>query len=276
MISSARIYAHWLAAFVLILGGKCAYAGPDGWTHLELGAANYGRYATSPKAFENLKKTLDEIVSTRGNQGVFYVNDIDQDHAMVAAVALKNYVDKRYPHPKFNITVRVVAANYHFPDTLPVAESVHMKFSDDLNFNDNEPDPTYHLQNVKRRIEFLSSLVHAFPQGIRIVTDLDPLMKTIEENLPKDLVIAKIGTAPAYITDKGDRVSTLTNFSKTRRAATAYFLRPKVNNMGRLGGNPSVVGIVVAEDNDLCTAAYEKIRQLDRKSGISSFFRWFR
>lgn len=110
--------------FLLLL--TCCATHLNGWTHLELGAGNYGadghtqasqaktvllklmRLSDKVSYIDALEKTgrgdylpekqyavlfwtLDELVKRYGNVGVFHVNDLYDTYALFAAEKLKNY-----------------------------------------------------------------------------------------------------------------------------------------------------------------------------------------
>lgn len=138
----------------------------DGWTHLELGAGNYGQEGHTKvsqqktvlmqleatdkpnyvdklpekdikpyqpeQQFAVLFSTLDQLVATKGPKGVFHVNDLIDAYAISASEALKNYANQKGYH---KVTIEVVPGDYEFLDPeqhlkaykLKKYESVHLK-----------------------------------------------------------------------------------------------------------------------------------------------------
>lgn len=113
--------------FVLCVCHLTLLAQPfDGWTHLELGAANYGQpgNAVHPRQgprteacylldeqyfFYNAKEpcydpdrqyqvlfwTLDQLIDRYGQKGLFHVNDLHQDYALYACYRLQEYAQEQ-------------------------------------------------------------------------------------------------------------------------------------------------------------------------------------
>jgi hypothetical protein len=109
------------------------------WTHLELGAANYGLEGINSKkaGHENqlqpLYKTIDQLINQHGPNGTIFLNDLKLEQCEFARGKLQNYIKSSYPNSA--IRVGIVAKDYtliNIPDDLKVAEltSVHMKNPD--------------------------------------------------------------------------------------------------------------------------------------------------
>jgi len=151
----------------------------EGWTHLELGAANYGAdghtqtalrktllkkfsYVSKAKNFISdleekgrgdydadlqygvLFGTLDELVKRRGPKGVFHVNDLYKEYADFAAQKLKTYAQKKGYH---SVIIESVPADYEKIDVKKYLskygrkkyDSVHLK-NTEVSFFHNEMD----------------------------------------------------------------------------------------------------------------------------------------
>lgn len=62
------------------------------WTHIEYGAGNrYKNYTLTQEGYGILFKTLERLVEEYGPWGIFYVNDVDNESARVAAFFLKRF-----------------------------------------------------------------------------------------------------------------------------------------------------------------------------------------
>lgn len=105
------------------------------WTHLELGAANYGNrhttffnlfpYATAGHdSYKVLYLTIDELTKRKGNHGVIFLNDLDSQLVEFVTKALKKYLSKNYKDNK--ITIKPLVGNF-FTLRLPMFDSIHLK-----------------------------------------------------------------------------------------------------------------------------------------------------
>lgn len=107
-----------------------------GWSHIELGAANYGAnpgadeqylprtWAPGKNQYSVLFNTLDKLVREKGKTGVFFLNDLqmnDIDHAMGQ---LKKHIQQN--HPDSDIKLLPLPGDY-FKIKLPFTDSIHLK-----------------------------------------------------------------------------------------------------------------------------------------------------
>lgn len=106
--------------------------------HLELAAANYG---TEPEYFviewqlRTLTRTLDRLVEQFNPKGIFYVNDLEEDHTKYATDFLKDYA-KYQGYDQ--ITIQALPGSY-LKLTPPRVRTMHLK----------HPDPfTYRIWNL--------------------------------------------------------------------------------------------------------------------------------
>lgn len=161
----------------------------DGWTHLELGAGNYGQDGhtqisqkktvlrqidatakmnyidTLPvKAelpykpdvqFAILFETLDKLIENNGPKGVFHVNDLYEEYAQAASNALKAYAkDKQYS----KVIIEVVPGDYAYinpeqslkPYRVKRYDSVHLK-NPEISFYTYKMDGDEFLSNEQSR-----------------------------------------------------------------------------------------------------------------------------
>ena len=121
----------------------------EGWTHLELGAGNYGAdgHTKASQAMTVLMKmknvsaarnyiddleevghggykpeeqygvlfwTLDELISRYGDKGIFHVNDLYEEYAAFAAEKLREYA---LAQGYGSVVIEVVPGDYQFLDS---------------------------------------------------------------------------------------------------------------------------------------------------------------
>jgi len=125
------------------------------WSHLELGAANYGasrshKHQYDPQVqYRILFWTLEELVDRYGQQGIFYVNDIQEDACQYCAEQLNTYIEMQgYP-----ITVIPLPGDYQcFQWKGPLFDSIHLKNPEARFFRDREETRTFltHLASYSR------------------------------------------------------------------------------------------------------------------------------
>lgn len=140
---------------------------PKGWTHLELGAANYGVKGLNgrPTGHENqlspLYRTIDSLVHAQGETGTFFINDLDTDDCNYAKEQLTNYITKTYPSAA--IKVDIIAKSYFdikIPSDCGVdqVDSIHLK----------NPDMNRQLDGVFDQREWVLDLVRGSKTGLSI------------------------------------------------------------------------------------------------------------
>ena len=162
----------------------------DYWTHLELGAGNYGDDGHTQKSqkmtvlrelktvtsapnyisalpenstfvidrnhqFQVLFDTLDTLVTQQGKQGIFHVNDLYSEYTQVATDALKSYaISKGYN----SIFIESVPGDYRTIDSVlalasyerPFYDSVHLK-NPEVSFYHYGMDGGYMLSDSESR-----------------------------------------------------------------------------------------------------------------------------
>jgi hypothetical protein len=67
----------------------------DGWSHLEIGGANYGEEASSKKQLDILFRTLDLIIDRYGTVGRMIVNDLTPEMTQYAGARLREYASAK-------------------------------------------------------------------------------------------------------------------------------------------------------------------------------------
>lgn len=128
------------------------------WTHVEYGAGNYG----DSRVFGNRKgrtdytillQTIDLLVREKGPSGIFYVNDLEEDWAQMAADTLAEYVKRR----GWPVGVRVLAGDVTQIE-LPATDTAHLKH------------PSLAFLGLNRRTLFLRRLAEHSKRGLEVTT----------------------------------------------------------------------------------------------------------
>lgn len=128
------------------------------WSHLELGAGNYGASRSAHHQYDPnvqyrvLFWTLEELVDRYGDEGVFYVNDVSEESCQYCVYQLQCYVDMQgYP-----IQVIPLTGDYQ---TLewdgPLFDSIHLK----------NPEPRF-FKNRDETRKFLTHLASYSQDGL--------------------------------------------------------------------------------------------------------------
>jgi hypothetical protein len=200
-------YLRWYFTSLFLLIGVCfsriSFAheatAVDGWTHLELGAGNYGAdgHTKVSQAMTVLMKvmdvsdarnyiddldesghgcykpkdqygvlfwTLDELVNRYGDRGIFHVNDLYEDYATFAAEKLKEYaIAKGY----YSVIIEAIPGDYQSLDSAKILSkygkvkysSVHLK-NPEVSFYHDKIDGDVFSASEKSRQETRMLLQH--------------------------------------------------------------------------------------------------------------------
>lgn len=125
------------------------------WTHLELGAADYGEKGAvgvagederpiKPRGelqYETLYNTVDDLINKRGPKGVFFLNDLNRKDCEYAAYKLRQYIHQHHPN-SVDVRIQIIAKNYCEINILDDCHhnsigSVHLKNPDLLQLKRN-------------------------------------------------------------------------------------------------------------------------------------------
>lgn len=151
-----------------------------GWTHLELGGANYGVDGHSKgevkgghsNQFRPLFATVDHLVTSQGSRGTFYINDLEQSHCDYAAGKLKGYIASKYPNSK--IRVFTLAKSYREIDIpadcgVEQATSVHLKNPDKGQYVEDcrLQDQTGWMENVAKCSKTGLRIIHYYDSSVK-------------------------------------------------------------------------------------------------------------
>lgn len=150
------------------------------WTHIELGAANYGLSLDADKTYpiknlhahqhELLFYTLNNLIKNRGDEGTFIINDLKELDVVFTGIQLRNYIDKNYPKSK--IKIEYLIGDY-FNVKLPPATSIHLK----------NPDYSFFEAIQKNQKKFLARCADHTPEGLMFVTYYKiPLLQQIKKS----------------------------------------------------------------------------------------------
>lgn len=111
------------------------------WSHVELGAANYGTSLTadtsypckkiSSKQHKILFDTVDNLILQKGKKGVIYINDLEKRNVSFTIHKLKRYLMEKYPDNE--ITLIPLVGNF-FEIAIPKVDSIHLKNPEDWFF----------------------------------------------------------------------------------------------------------------------------------------------
>lgn len=139
------------------------------WSHIELGAANYGTNVhgdTYHKVKGNLSehqhdllfKTLDNLISRKGEVGVLYINDLQKVDVEFTIEKLNNYIKESYPNSQ--IELKELVGNF-FKIDLPQVDSIHLK----------NPEYWFFLDaNIYDNRYFMRSCANSAKEGLTLVT----------------------------------------------------------------------------------------------------------
>jgi hypothetical protein len=110
--------------------GNSAYELVDpilGWTHIELGAANYGpdfENIDIEKQYLILYKTIDDLVLNLGLKGTLYINDYNEKIVDFCIQKIVGKITSRYPENA--IKIEKLVGNY-FEIAIPLCGTMHLK-----------------------------------------------------------------------------------------------------------------------------------------------------
>lgn len=185
----------------ILLSHTSVFAAPDstkgGWSHLELGAANYG--ATPPKTREKglqgpihedqykvLYETVESFVSSRGSKGTVYLNDLDAPNVHFAATKLRAYLEARGLK-----RVQVVELPGDFTKIdLPKVQTAHLK---------NPEKGLFYVDNISRSLQRIADVSES---GLMIQTYFESQM--LEQLNPKEVRLSqRLGDGDAYLFPSG-------------------------------------------------------------------------
>jgi hypothetical protein len=113
----------------------CSFWNKKTWSHIELGAANYGdnvhadsshvvKGKISPKQFSILFTTTDELILNKGKNGIIYINDLEEKMVTYTINYLKKYIYEKYPDNAN--TVNPLVGDF-FTIEIPRVTSIHLK-----------------------------------------------------------------------------------------------------------------------------------------------------
>ena len=105
------------------------------WSHIELGAGNYGGNVNADETHitdkglgieqhKLLFMTADKLIQSKGKNGIIYINDLDEKIVDFTIEKLKNYLLEN--HPKSKIELRPLVGDF-FEIDLPEVTSIHLK-----------------------------------------------------------------------------------------------------------------------------------------------------
>jgi len=169
---------HFLVIFLCFALSCFGY---DGWTHLELGAGNYGEFGGRNKQIEVfdpavqyfvLYWTLDELVARNGNEGVFFVNDINLKYCDFATEKLQEYALE-----KGLLNVSIISApgdytqinltSFLAPYDREVFDSVHIK-NPEGNFYGRHQRANTQIESRRKTREMLKKLANISQTGLHL------------------------------------------------------------------------------------------------------------
>lgn len=138
------------------------------WSHVELGAANYGPHLTADasnpckKMGANQHKllfdTVDNLILQKGQNGLIYINDLEKRNVSFTIYKLKIYLMKKYPNNK--IFLMPLVGDF-FEIDIPKVDSIHLKNPEDwFFFNLDDEDK-------KNRLAYFSERAR---EGLTLVT----------------------------------------------------------------------------------------------------------
>lgn len=105
------------------------------WTHLELGAGNYGYQENGgSEQYHILFYTLDELVERYGPIGTFHINDINEEWCDYACEKLREYA---YQKGLDRVIIGSIPGDYEFLYLPYPYDSVHLKNPEPSFFNAN-------------------------------------------------------------------------------------------------------------------------------------------
>jgi hypothetical protein len=113
------------------------------WSHVELGAANYGENVNADKTHiaqggpsknqhNILFATVDKLVEKKGKKGVIYINDLDKQLVNYTIKRLNKYLIHQYP--KSDIKVKPLVGDF-FKIDIPRVTTIHLKNPERWFFN---------------------------------------------------------------------------------------------------------------------------------------------
>lgn len=157
------------------------------WTHIEYGAANYGRSKNVlPYQFEVLKQTIAELVREKGAVGRMFINDKDSDavdytleqmHAYLADQGLDQIT--LIPHPgKYQQII------------LPETDTAHLKHPDTHLFSEKN-NPKAFLERMKANAR----------EGLEI-TLWQPNWPVVDDRYKQGVHLQELGVGISYYSPK--------------------------------------------------------------------------
>jgi len=163
--------------FFLCLAGLCF--GYDGWIHIELGAGNYGEFGGRSRKIEEFDPaeqyailfwTLDELVARYGEEGVFFVNDINPKYADYATEKLQAYALEK---ALMNVSILSAPGDYTETPFAPFLapfgkdffDSIHIKYPEGDFYGRHQREKIQEESRRKTR-EMLKTLANLSKEGI--------------------------------------------------------------------------------------------------------------
>ncbi len=150
------------------------------WTHIELGAANYGANKNTDISYQPQKinphqqlsilfQTLDTLIEAKGSRGVFYINDLHSDAVDNTIAIVKKFLEQK--HPNHQIQLLPLVGNF-FVINMPNVDSIHLK------------NPEYFFFTQLDNINFSSRLAYfskKSKEGLSLITYFkSPLIHRLE------------------------------------------------------------------------------------------------
>lgn len=164
-----------------------------GWTHVELGAANYGN--NFPETIEEtqfliLYRTIDELVSKLGLKGTIYINDYQDETTEYCIQHLNGHLSKT--HPEHAIRIEKLVGDY-FKIDLPSCTSMHLKNPElsrlERLFSGKYVDRIVDMASKSKSGLMVQTIFHAEPpfygfSDPRLEKELIPNQNCLEYTLP--------------------------------------------------------------------------------------------
>lgn len=170
------------------------------WSHIELGAANYGAnpgadnsylpksWAPGKNQYSILFGTLDKLIQEKGKTGFFFLNDLQMYDIEYAIGKLRKHIQQN--HPDSNIKLLPLPGDF-FKIKLPFTDSIHLKnpeytFFTELEKNDKQHRLQYFADHSKEGLTLTTYFKRPFLHrlewlgvGYKIInTHFDPYRHT--------------------------------------------------------------------------------------------------
>jgi hypothetical protein len=141
------------------------------WSHVELGAANYGENVHADSSHISNGKigkdqhnilfhTIDELIKNKGKNGIVYINDLEKEMVTYTINKLKKYILQKYPVNE--IVLKPLVGDF-FEIDIPKVTSIHLKNPEDWFFKSLFGKD----ESKKKRLEYFAD--HS-KEGLTLVT----------------------------------------------------------------------------------------------------------